>query len=230
MGIGKPVLGNHSRPNMRSDGCFYIKLWEMAGAAGFEPATYGFSNRIVTFEGVIAIRTSVIGPLPPPPSAAPMQTSTKIFSRKRLGPMNLTDNTDDEMISILESLPSYVKLIKLGRAKLVNGTLELLDILNSLKSFSKSADSYCHDIMRYYNPHSEVQETLIANLRVAGLLDAAGSSMSLHDANNKADLNKMIKRPMGMLHQIKNPEQALQFQGEISEWMEATPIDLAEDI
>ena len=44
---------------------------------------YGFSNRIVTFEGVIAIRTSVIGPLSPPPSAAPLQTSTKIFFRKR---------------------------------------------------------------------------------------------------------------------------------------------------
>ena len=42
MGIGKPVLDDHSRPNMRSDGWFYIKLWEMAGAAGFEPATYGF--------------------------------------------------------------------------------------------------------------------------------------------------------------------------------------------
>ena len=45
MGIGKPVLDDHSRPNMRSDGCFYIKLWEMAGAAGFEPATYGFGDR-----------------------------------------------------------------------------------------------------------------------------------------------------------------------------------------
>ena len=168
------------------------------------------------------------GTLPPPPSAAPLQTSTKIFSRKRLGPMNLTDNTDDEMISILESLPSYVKRIKLGRAKLVNGTLELLDILNSLKSFSKSANSYCHDIMRYYNPHSDVQETLIANLRVAGLLDAAGSSMSLHNAKNKADLNNMIKRPMGMLNLIKNPEQSLQFEGECSEWMEATETDFKE--
>ena len=44
MGIGKPVLDDHSRPNMRSDGWFYIKLWEMAGAAGFEPATYGFGE------------------------------------------------------------------------------------------------------------------------------------------------------------------------------------------
>ena len=142
--------------------------------------------------------------------------------------MNSRDNTDDEMISILESLPSYVKRIKLGRAKLVNGTLELLDILNSLKSFSKSANSYCHDIMRYYNPHSDVQETLIANLRVAGLLDAAGSSMSLHNAKNKADLNNMIKRPMGMLNLIKNPEQSLQFEGECSEWMEATETDFKE--
>ena len=45
MGIGKPVLDDHSRSNMRSDGWFYIKLWEMAGAAGFEPATYGFGDR-----------------------------------------------------------------------------------------------------------------------------------------------------------------------------------------
>jgi len=44
MGIGKPVLDDHSRSNMRSDGWFYIKLWEMAGAAGFEPATYGFGD------------------------------------------------------------------------------------------------------------------------------------------------------------------------------------------
>ena len=144
--------------------------------------------------------------------------------------MNVTDNSDYELIRILESLASYLKQIKSGRTKLVNGTLELLDILNSLKSFSKSADSYCHDIMRYYNPRAEVQETLIANLRLAGLLDAAGSKMSLHDAKNKADLDNMIKRPMGMLNQIKNPEQSLQFQGEISEWMEATPIDFAEDI
>ena len=142
--------------------------------------------------------------------------------------MNITKNTDCELITILESLPSYLKPINSGRTKLVNGTLELLDILNSLKSFSKSADSYCHDIMRYYNPRAEVQETLIANLRLAGLLDAAGSKMSLHDAKNKADLNNMIKRPMGMLNQIKNPEQSIQFDDESSEWMAATEIDFKE--
>ena len=142
--------------------------------------------------------------------------------------MNITKNTDCELITILESLPSYLKPINSGRTKLVNGTLELLDILNSLKSFSKSADSYCHDIMRYYNPRADVQETLIANLRAAGLLDAAGSKMSLHDAKNKADLNNIIKRPMGMLNQIKNPEQSIQFDDESSEWMAATEIDFKE--
>ena len=144
--------------------------------------------------------------------------------------MKATDNTDAELRARLECLTPKVKLINSGRNKLVKATLELLTILNSLKSFSKSGDSYCHDIMLYYNPRTDVQETLIANLRAAGLLDAAGSKMSLHDAKNKADLNNMIKRPMGMLNKIKHPEQSLQFQGEISEWMEATPIDLAEDI
>lgn len=142
--------------------------------------------------------------------------------------MNVTNNTDAEWIARLESLPSYMKQIKSGRTQLVNGTLELLDILNSLKSFSKSADSYCHDIMLYYNPRADVQETLIANLRLAGLLDAAGSKMSLNDAKNKADLNNMIKRPMGMLNEIKNPEKSIQFDNESSEWMEATEIDFKE--
>ena len=56
MGIGKPVLDDHSRPNMLSDGWFYIKLWEMAGAAGFEPAAYGFGDCKHPFHSVYLLQ------------------------------------------------------------------------------------------------------------------------------------------------------------------------------
>lgn len=107
-----------------------------------------------------------------------------------------------------------------------NLLLELRNDYSGLKEFKDKAPAYEQDVMRYFDPGSEIQEWLLAGLRSRELITGSVAGMSVHQASKKADAMQMIKTLVGLLEHIKNPEASKQFDEPPTEWMEATDKDL----
>ena len=110
-----------------------------------------------------------------------------------------------------------------------NLLLELRNEYSGLKEFKDIAPSYDQDIMRYFDPGSEIQEWLLAVLRSRELITGSVAGMSVHQASQKAEAMQMIKTLVCLLEHIKNPEASKQFDETPTEWMEATDKDLEND-
>lgn len=110
-----------------------------------------------------------------------------------------------------------------------NQLLELRNDYSDLKRFKYIAPAYEQDVMRYFDPGSEIQEWLLAGLRSRELITGSVAGMSVHQASQKADAMQMIKTLIGLLEHIRNPEASKQFDEPTTEWMEATDKDLEDD-
>jgi len=135
----------------------------------------------------------------------------------------LDDN--HEFISTLESLPAYLRTIKSGRTQFVNGVTYLQTRLNTLKKFKGRTELYSSEVFDYYNPFSEIQETVIASFVAPGLIRSAPFSMSADQAKKKSDLLNMIKTPMRFLEELHHQSYTQQIEDENFEWMTAEDVD-----
>ena len=135
----------------------------------------------------------------------------------------LDDN--HEFISTLESLPAYLRTIKSGRTQFVNGVTYLQTRLDTLKKFKGRTELYSSEVFDYYNPFSEIQETIIASFVAPGLIRSAPFSMSADQANEKSELSNMIRTPMLFLEELYHQTYNQQMDDEDREWMAADEID-----
>ena len=135
----------------------------------------------------------------------------------------LDDN--HEFISTLESLPAYLRTIKSGRTQFVNGVTYLQTRLDTLKKFKGRTELYSSEVFDYYNPLSEIQETVIASFVAPGLIRSAPFSMSADQAKKKSDLLNMIKTPMRFLEELHHQSHSRQIDDENFEWMAAEDVD-----
>ena len=135
----------------------------------------------------------------------------------------LDDN--HEFISTLESLPAYLRTIKSGRTQFVNGVTYLQTRLNTLKKFKGRTELYSSEVFDYYNPFSEIPETVIASFVAPGLIRSASFSMSADQAKKKSDLFNMIKTPMRFLEELHHQSYTQQIEDENFEWMTAEDVD-----
>jgi len=135
----------------------------------------------------------------------------------------LDDN--HEFISTLESLPAYLRTIKSGRTQFVNGVTYLQTRLDTLKKFKGRTELYSSEVFDYYNPLSEIQETVIASFVAPGLIRSAPFSMSADQAKKKSDLLNMIKTPMRFLEELHHQSYTQQIEDENFEWMTAEDVD-----
>ena len=132
---------------------------------------------------------------------------------------------DREFISTLESLPAYLRTIKSGRTQFVNGITYLQTRLDTLKKFKGRTELYSPEVFDYYNPFSEIQETIIASFVAPGLIRSAPFSMSADQANEKSELSNMIRTPMLFLEELYHQTYNQQMDDEDREWMAADEID-----
>ena len=132
---------------------------------------------------------------------------------------------DHEFISTLESLPAYLRTIKSGRTQFVNGVTYLQTRLDTLKKFKGRTELYSSEVFDYYNPFSEIQETIIASFVAPGLIRSAPFSMSADQANQKSELSNMIRTPMLFLEELHHQTYNQQMDDEDREWMAADEVD-----
>ena len=132
---------------------------------------------------------------------------------------------DDQMKVYLLDLVEQVRRIKGTKTRLVNHLTHILELCRKLKDFKGSAPSYSNDIMGYYDPTLEMQETILAIFRAAGLITDHVAGLSKYQAEQKADLYNVIKTPLGLMDYINNPHIDEPLEGE---WAEATPEDMKE--
>ena len=132
---------------------------------------------------------------------------------------------DQEFISTLESLPAYLRTIKSGRTQFVNGVTYLQTRLDTLKKFKGRTELYSSEVFDYYNPFSEIQETIIASFVAPGLIRSAPFSMSADQANQKSELSNMIRTPMLFLEELRHQTYNQQMDDEDREWIAADEVD-----
>lgn len=132
---------------------------------------------------------------------------------------------DDQMKVYLLDLVEQVRRIKGTKTRLVNHLTHILELCRKLKDFKGSAPSYSQDIMKYYDPSLEMQETILAIFKAAGLITDHAAGFSKYQAEQKADVYNMIKTPLSLMDFINNPHIDEPLEGE---WAEATAEDLEE--
>ena len=136
---------------------------------------------------------------------------------------------DHELEQRCRGIKKKATKVQSALTRFCNLLLELRNEYSGLKEFKDIAPSYDQDIMRYFDPGSEIQEWLLAGLRSRELITGSVAGMSVHQASQKADAMQMIKTLVGLLEHIKNPEASKQFDEPPTEWMEATDKDLEDD-
>ena len=136
---------------------------------------------------------------------------------------------DHELEQRCRGIKKKATKVQSALTRFCNLLLELRNEYSGLKEFKDIAPSYDQDIMRYFDPGSEIQEWLLAVLRSRELITGSVAGMSVHQASQKADAMQMVKTLVGLLEHIKNPEASKQFDEPTTEWMEATDKDLEDD-
>lgn len=135
---------------------------------------------------------------------------------------------DQELFEFLEDLEKSIPKLKGAWTRAIKQTLELLDGCKAIRDFKQRAPSYNDDLLVYYEPSLQVQNTIIALLKTSGLISVQAANMTNSQAKPWADVSNMIRSPKQMLEYLKNPEDFRPFDETPTEWMEATDKDFSE--